>query len=158
MLLSLFKKGRYMSTHNIKTTWSGKMKFIADVNGFPVEMDTTEKGGGDNSAPSPKPFVLTALSGCTGMDVISMLQKARKEPKNLLISVDGEVTETHPKQYEKIHLTYEFEAEIDHKDAIVRAVRLSQEQYCGVSAMLQKAIPVTWTIHLNGEEIFSNNN
>jgi putative redox protein len=151
-------KGSKMSTHNVKTNWSGKMKFVADVNGFPVEMDTIEKGGGDNSAPSPKPFVLIALSGCTGMDVVSILQKSRKEPKKLLISVEGEVSETHPKQYLKIHVTYEFESEQENSDAIIRAVRLSQEQYCGVSAMLQKAMPVTWTIQLNGEEIFTNNN
>ncbi|MBL8004308.1 MAG: OsmC family protein [Candidatus Kapabacteria bacterium] len=146
-----------MSTHNIKTEWNGKMKFTANVNGFPVTMDTTEKGGGDNSAPSPKPFVLTALSGCTGMDVISMLQKGRKEPKSLSISVEGEVTETHPKQYEKVHIIYDFQAEDDHSEAIIRAVRLSQEQYCGVSAMMQKAMPVTWTINLNGTQIFTNN-
>lgn len=146
-----------MSTHNIKTEWNGKMKFTADVNGFPVAMDTTEKGGGDNSAPSPKPFVLTALSGCTGMDVISMLQKGRKEPKSLSISVEGEVTETHPKQYEKVHIIYDVQAEDDYAEAIIRAVRMSQEQYCGVSAMMQKAMPVTWTINLNGTQIFTNN-
>ncbi len=145
-----------MATHEITTKWNGKMKFVADVNGFPITMDASDKAGGENSAPNPKPFVLVALSGCTGMDVIAMLRKAQKEPTYFDMTVSGSVSETHPKQYENIHVRYILKSEEDNADAIIRAVKLSQEQYCGVSAMLQQSLPVTWSIKLNEKEIFTN--
>ncbi len=62
-------------THEIETQWMGKMQFNALVNGHTVIMDAPEKVGGEDNGPVPKPFVLTALSGCTGMDVVALLRK-----------------------------------------------------------------------------------
>ena len=65
--------------HIIKTEWKGNMTFEADVNGHKVLMDATVEGGGKDMGPSPKKLQLVALSGCTGMDVISILKKMNIE-------------------------------------------------------------------------------
>lgn len=64
-----------MASHEIETKWMEKMQFNALINGHTVVMDAPEKSGGDDMAPIPKAFVLAALSGCTGMDIIALLRK-----------------------------------------------------------------------------------
>jgi putative redox protein len=142
-----------MATHELTTSWKGKMAFEANINGHLLLMDANEAGGGDNSAPSPKPLVLTALSGCTGMDVVSIMRKMRKEPNSFDLLVKAELTDTHPKEYCAIHLEYRIEAPANYREAALQAVVLSQEKYCGVNSMLKKIMPVTHTILFNGEVI-----
>lgn len=142
--------------HEIESQWMGKMQFNALVNGHTIVMDGPEKVGGENNGPIPKPLVLTALSGCTGMDVVSMLRKAKKEITDLDIKVHGELSQGHPMQYTSIHLDYIFTGPESSKDEAFNTVTLSQEKYCGVSDMLKKIMPVTWTVIYNGAVIFSN--
>ena len=145
-----------MAQHEIETQWMGKMQFNALVNGHTVVMDAPEKVGGDDEGPIPKPFILTALSGCTGMDIVAILRKAETEVKDFDIKVIGELSKTAPIQYISIHLIYEFKGDDAFKDAALNAVTLSQEKYCGVSAMLKKALPITWEVNYNGAMIFNN--
>lgn len=143
-------------THEIETQWMGKMQFNALVNGHVVVMDAPEKAGGEDNGPIPKPFVLTALSGCTGMDIIAILRKSNQEVSSFDIQVSGELSKVMPIQYTAIHLVYQFKGVEENKDAALNAVQLSQNQYCGVSSMLKKIMPVTWDIIYNGQSIFSN--
>jgi putative redox protein len=143
-------------THRVETLWMGKMQFNALVNGHTIVMDGPERVGGEDNGPIPKPLVLTALSGCTGMDVVSILRKAGKDVKNFNLKVTGEISKNVPIEYVSIHLVYEFEGEKDVKDAALKAVKDSQEKYCGVSNMLKKIMPVTWDVLYNGEKIYSN--
>jgi putative redox protein len=143
-------------THQVESQWMGKMQFNALVNGHTVIMDGPEKVGGEDNGPIPKPFVLTALSGCTGMDVVSLLRKTGKEVRNFDIKVFGEISKTIPIEYVAIHLVYTFEGNEQFKDNALKAVTDSQEKYCGVSNMLKKIMPVTWDVIYNGEKIFSN--
>jgi putative redox protein len=145
-----------MAQHEIETQWMGKMQFNALVNGHTVIMDAPERVGGEDNGPIPKPFVLTALSGCTGMDIIAILRKAQKEVQDLTIKVTGELSKQQPIQYISMHVVYEFKGDIAFEDAALEAVTLSQEKYCGVSQMLKKALPVTWQVMYNGVQIFSN--
>lgn len=142
--------------HTITTAWQGKMQFNALVNGHTIVMDATEKGGGENKGTIPKPLVLTALSGCTGMDVISIITKKRKAVTSFDMQVTGELSTEQPIEYISIHMSYNFTGDDDAKDAAVSAVTLSQEKVCGVSHMLKKAIPVTWEINYNGTQVFNN--
>ncbi|WP_018342385.1 OsmC family protein [Cytophaga aurantiaca] len=142
--------------HEVETQWMGKMQFNALINVHTVIMDAPEKSGGENSAPIPKPFVLTALSGCTGMDVVALLRKEKKEMDSFDIKVTGELSKTAPIQYTSIHLEYSFKGSVQNKDAALEAVSDSQEKYCGVSSMLKKIMPVTWDIVYNGTLVFSN--
>lgn len=143
-------------THDIETQWMGKMQFNALINGHTIVMDAPERVGGEDNGPIPKPFVLSALSGCTGMDIVAILRKANKEVTNFNIKVSGEISKQAPIEYVAIHLVYEFEGNEENKDAALNAVTDSQEKYCGVSHMLKKALPVTWEVTYNGKQIFNN--
>ena len=145
-----------MAQHEIETQWMGKMQFNSLVNGHTIIMDAPERVGGEDNGPIPKPFVLTALSGCTGMDIIAILRKSHKEVNELNIKVTGELSKQAPIEYISIHVIYEFKGDINNKDAALDAVLISQEKYCGVSHMLRKALPVTWEIHYNGILAFTN--
>lgn len=142
--------------HEVSSQWMGKMQFNSLVNDHVIVMDTPERVGGENQGTIPKPLVLTALSGCTGMDVIALLRKQGKELQNFHVKVTGELTKTIPYQYSSIHVVYEAGGDPELKDEVMRAVTRSQEDICGVSAMLKKAMPVTWEVWLNNEQIFNN--
>ena len=145
-----------MAQHEIETQWMGKMQFNALVNGHTIIMDAPERAGGEDLGPIPKPFVLTALSGCTGMDIIAILRKSGNEVRELNIKVTGELSKQPPVEYVAMHVTYDFKGNDAFKDAALDAVNLSQEKYCGVSHMLKKALPVTWEVAYNGEQVFNN--
>lgn len=145
-----------MANHVIETQWMGKMQFNALINGHTVVMDAPEKSGGEDTAPIPKPFVLAALSGCTGMDIVALLRKSGNPVDDLNMTVTGELSKQAPIQYISIHICYDFKGDENVKEAALNAVTDSQEKYCGVSSMLKKAIPVTWEVNYNGKLLFSN--
>ncbi len=142
--------------HEIDVQWMGKMQFNALVNGHTIVMDAPEKVGGEDNGPIPKPFVLTALAGCTGMDIAAILRKADKNPDDFDMKVVGEISKRPPVEYIAVHVIYDFKGKSENKDAALNAVNDSQEKYCGVSSMLKKALPVTWEVIYNGVSIFSN--
>ena len=142
--------------HEVDVQWMGKMQFNALVNGHTVVMDGPEKVGGEDNGPIPKPFVLTALAGCTGMDIAAILRKAQKEVNDFEMKVTGEISKTLPIQYTSIHINYDFKGAEENKEAALKAVTDSQEKYCGVSSMLKRALPVTWEVNYNGVQIFNN--
>ncbi|MBS1599399.1 MAG: OsmC family protein [Bacteroidetes bacterium] len=142
--------------HEVETMWMGKMQFNALVNGHTLIMDAPERVGGEDHGPIPKPFVLTALSGCTGMDVIALLRKQGKELVDLNLKVSGEISKQPPIEYVSVHIIYELKGNAEDERAAFDAVMTSQEKICGVSHMLKKIIPVTWQIVYNGKEIFDN--
>jgi putative redox protein len=145
-----------MAQHEIETQWMGKMQFNALVNGHTIIMDAPERVGGEDNGPIPKPFVLTALSGCTGMDIIALLRKSNNQVSELNINVTGELSKQHPIEYTAVHVVYGFKGEEANRDAALNAVNTSQEKLCGVSSMLKKALPVTWEVNYNGISIFNN--
>lgn len=132
----------------INCTWKNGMAFEAEVNGFTMMLDAEPAVGGQNLGPRPKPLTLVSLAGCTGMDVISILKKMRVEPDYFNVSVEGELTEEHPKIYGRIHLTYEFRGDDLPMDKLKRAIELSQDRYCGVTAMLNKSSELSYTIRI----------
>ena len=134
--------------HIIRTEWKGDMAFEADVNGHKVMMDAPVESGGHNLGSGPKKLMLVALSGCTGMDVVSILQKMRVNIEKVNIEVQGDVTDEHPKQYFKMHVIYEFTGKNLPMDKLEKAVRMSEETYCGVEALYRKAIEVTSEIKI----------
>ena len=145
-----------MAQHEIETQWMGKMQFNSLVNGHTIIMDAPVRVGGEDHGPIPKPFVLTALSGCTGMDIVAILRNAKKEVNDLNIKVTGELSRQHPIEYVAIHIIYDFNGDVAFKDAALDAVNVSQNKYCGVSHMLRKVLPVTWEVNYNGVQLFNN--
>lgn len=147
-----------MAQHEIETQWMGKMQFNSLVNDHTIIMDAPERAGGEDAGPIPKPFILTALSGCTGMDIVAILRKEQKEMQDLSIKVTGELSRGQPIEYVAMHVAYDFKGNPAFEDAALHAVSISQEKYCGVSHMLRKALPVTWEVIYNGNKIFDNRN
>ncbi len=125
-------------------TWKGDMAFEGDINGHKIVIDATPEVGGKDLGPRPKPFILLALAGCTGMDVISILKKMGQEVSWFNIRVEADQTEEHPKHYSNFNIIYEFKASDDlNRSKVDKAISLSQDRYCGVSELLKKAVPVT---------------
>ncbi len=137
-----------MST-TVNISWKEKMAFDVEVAGHKLIIDADEKVGGENKGPQPKPFMLAALGGCTAMDVISILKKMRVDLDNFEVRVEGDLTEEHPKHYDKMKVIYEFTGKNLPKAKIEKAVNLSEERYCGVSASYRKAMELSSEIILN---------
>lgn len=131
------------------------MSFDSTVDNHIITLDANPEVGGQDKGPTPKPMLLTALSGCTGMDIASLLKKMRVEVDDIIIDVTGRLTEEHPKHYDKIHLHYRFIGKDLDKEKIKKAVTLSQERYCGVSYMLGQVAELTYDIAYE-EELISN--
>lgn len=134
--------------HTVETAWKGNMQFDSEVNGHHVMLDAMVESGGQNSGVRPKELLLTSLAGCTGMDVISILRKMRQEPTYFNIRVDAELTEEHPKHYTSMNITYEFRGENLDMEKLKKAVKLSQERYCGVSYMFRQIMKLTFDIKI----------
>jgi putative redox protein len=130
----------------INLGWKRGMAFQADLNGHKITIDTDKSNNGQDLGPRPKALVLVALAGCTGMDIVSLMEKMRVDLVDLNVKVEGEVTEEHPKHFSSMHITYEFWGKDLPMDKLEKAVSLSDEKYCGVSATLKKGIPVTHSI------------
>ncbi|MEP7358225.1 MAG: OsmC family protein [Anaerolineales bacterium] len=85
---------------------------------------------------SPMELVLAALIGCSGADVIDILRKKRQDVTGLEIRTHGERSETHPRVYTDIHVNYVITGRGVDSEAVRRAIELSENKYCSVSAML----------------------
>lgn len=135
-------------------TWTSGMAFDALCDNNKVAMDSKAPLG-KNSGMTPKELVATGLGGCTAMDVVALLRKHKQNFTNFQIDVETEQNEKgHPKVFVKAHLTFAVTGQVDPK-ILIESVELSQTKYCGVSAMLAKALPITYDIILNNEKISS---
>lgn len=137
-----------MEKQQVKINWLENMAFEADVNGHKITLDASKTVGGENRGPRPKPLMLTALAGCTGMDVVSILKKMRVELEEFNVIVEGDITEEHPKQFYKMNVIYEFKGKDLPVEKLKKAVSLSEDRYCGVSAMFKKAIELSSEIKI----------
>jgi len=132
-----------MNKKTIHIEWQGDMKFETELDGHKLIIDAAPEVGGTDKGPRPKPLMLVALAGCTGMDVVSILKKMRVELEGLKVWVEAEQTDEHPKHYSSMKVIYEFKGKNLPMDKLEKAVNLSEERYCGVSAVYKKGIPVT---------------
>ena len=130
-----------------------KMAFDVELNGHHFTIDAGEQVGGEDKGPRPKGLMLSALGGCTGMDVVSILRKMKVTEYELSIDVSGEPTDVHPKVYHTITIEFKFLGNNLSENKIKKAVELSETRYCGVSEMLRKAAKMKIKIYINGEEI-----
>ncbi len=135
-----------MDKTTVDIKWKKKMTFDAEVNGHIIPIDADERVGGEDRGPRPKPLTLVSLGGCTGMDVISILGKMRVQPEAFDVKVSGELTDEHPKYFHKIHIVYSFKGKDLPMDKLEKAINLSQDRYCGVTAMLNKVAEMTYEI------------
>ena len=132
--------------NKVEVKWTKDMVFEARVNNHIILLDADETAGGHDHGPRPKPLTLVALGGCTGMDVVSILRKMKVELDYFNVQVEGELSEEHPKVCHTITIIYIFRGKNLDMDKLEKAVNLSQERYCGVSAMLGKTATLKYKI------------
>jgi putative redox protein len=127
----------------IENKWIADMHFNITQTGGEISIDANEDVGGQGLGVLPKPMMLSALAGCTSMDVVSVLKKMRAEVAGFEVHVTGELTDEHPKVYHKVLVEYLFFGTDFQKDKIEKAVDLSANRYCGVMEMFRKFAEVT---------------
>ncbi len=133
----------------IKVKWDNGMQFTATNDlGAAVKMDTGVSYGGSGKYPTPMDLVVMSLGGCTGMDVVSILEKMRVKLSKFEILIDTKRREQVPRYYETIHIRYILSGEGLTEDKARRAVELSKEKYCSVSIMLQEKVDITYEIKI----------
>lgn len=134
--------------HIVDLAWTDKVAFETDMDGHKVIIDASEETGGSDLGPRPKKLMLTALAGCTGIDVIMILKKMKVEPEAFNVIVEADVTEEHPKYYHKAKIVYQFKGKDLPVDKLERAVKLSEDKYCGVTAVYKKVMEMESEIRI----------
>ena len=137
---------------SLNVKWLKGMAFETEVNGHKLVIDAVEEVGGQDRGPRPKPLMLLALAGCTGMDVVSILKKMRVELDDFSVEVEANQTEEHPKHFNEMKVIYKFWGKDLPMEKLQKAVDLSEERYCGVSAVYKKAMPIKNEIQVNPEK------
>lgn len=132
--------------HETVLKWGTGLQFIGDLPGGEVKYDADEAVGGSGNGLRPKPTMLGALAGCTGMDVASLLRKMRTEPDQFRVEVSGDLTDEHPKVYRTVEVRYYFAGENLNQSKIEKAVDLSVNRYCGVYEMFRAFATINYRI------------
>lgn len=135
-------------SHKVVTHWKGNLQFESDnPSGNLITMDTSPENGGYNSGVSPKAMMLSSLAGCSGLDVVSILKKMKVPFSDFRIDTYGDLTNDHPKYYNKVSVEYHFYGnELDEKK-IEKAVNMSIDTYCGVMEMFRRFAEIKTSIH-----------
>ena len=129
------------------TTWKGGQTYESvQPNHAKINIDAT-------AGFSPKALLLSGLAGCSGVDIVDILEKMRVPFADLQIEADAEQTEDHPRVFKDIHITYTITTGEENRDKIIKAIELSLEKYCGVAAMLKKNSSIHYTLHIQAEAI-----
>lgn len=116
--------------------------------GHGLVIDGSPEIGGQNRGPRPMELVLQGLAGCTGMDVVNILRRARQPVRDCEIVVTAERASTVPQVFTTIHVHYVVSgADLD-EARVAHAVKLSSETYCSVSRMLQPGVTITYDFEL----------
>ena len=134
--------------HVVDMSWTDKIAFEADMDGHKVVVDASEDVGGSDLGPRPKKLMLTALAGCTGIDVVMILKKMKVEFEAFNVIVEADVTDEHPKHYNKMKVVYQFKGKDLPIAKLEKAVKLSEEKYCGVSAVYKEVVEMSTEVRV----------
>ena len=138
----------------VTTKWTQKSQFETDnPSGYKFTMFDKSQDNGDVVGFAPKALMLSSLAGCSGLDVVSLLEKMRAVVADFYIEVTGELTDEHPKYYHKVKVDYHFSDVNLQEDKIQKAVNLSVTKYCGVMEMFRRFATVKTEIHLHKKEV-----
>ena len=134
----------------MRLRYTGEDAFVAESqSGHAI---VTSFSQDQRSAPSPMELVLIALGGCTGADVISILEKKRQRISTYEIEVRGWRRDEHPRVYTRIEVIHRVRGDQVDERAVARAIELSETKYCSVSAMLTATATITSRYEVSGDE------
>jgi putative redox protein len=134
--------------HLVNVTWKNNMSFDAQVGDHTIRLDAALDGGGNNEGPRPKALLMVALAGCTGMDVVSILKKMQVELTYFNLRIEGISRDDHPKKFMSMKVIYEFKGPHLVYEKLEKAVNLSVDKYCGVSANLRDSMELSHEIRI----------
>lgn len=132
----------------VQVNWVNALAFdlSSSESNHVVRIDASVESGGTDTGLNPKKILLGSLCGCSGIDVVDILKKMKVPFQRIEISAQAEQTDETPKTFRFIHMIYKTDAAPEDADKVARAVSLSHEKYCGISAMLAKHCPITYEI------------
>lgn len=135
------------------TVWRGGAHFEHHAGAATYSTDANLEGAADfqPAGPSPMEVVLGALAGCSGVDLVSILQKMRIAIRELRVEVAAERASEHPRVYTRIHMDFHIDTDPVDPARVRRALGLSADKYCSVSAMLAAGALITYTLHYGGQ-------
>ena len=132
----------------VSLKWQDKLKFSGiNQSGIETIIDGDKKEG-----TSPMEMVLMALGGCTGVDIVMILQKMRVEFDSFSMELHGDRAESDPKYYKKIKVVYKISGANIPEDKLKRAIDLSVEKYCSVLHSLRKDVEFDFGYEIIGTE------
>jgi putative redox protein len=141
---------------SIKLKRDEALRIKAEVaDGRTLELNSAKEMG---HAFTPMELFLFSLAGCTAMDVIWILERQRQKIEKFEVCAQGNRREDDPKYYEVIALEYKIRGDQIRKEAVERAIRLSQEKYCSVRAMIKDKVKISVTYRIitqGGEQTYS---
>jgi len=141
-----------------KVVWRDAMIFTGyGSNGYSIPLDSNRASGGQDAGVSPVELMLTALAGCTAMDVISILRKKQQDVTGFEVRVEGERADEFPKVYTDITVHYVVTGRNVSPAAVERAIQLSHEKYCAVSATLRHTATLHHTYEIIEAELVQEN-
>lgn len=131
---------------SVLVKWQGKRAFEAtSETGHKVLMDASTAVGGEDRGARPMELLLMGLGGCSGIDVMMMLEKGKQAVTDCQMEITSERAESIPAVYTKIHLHYTVTGTELNEKKVKRAVELSAEKYCSVSRMLEQGCEMTYS-------------
>jgi putative redox protein len=142
--MKIVEKTEPEASHIVRVKWVDGLQFVAtDSSGHSIVTDSTKTTGGEGSGFTPLQLLLAALGACTGIDVVDILRKQRQEVDDVDIIVSGERVKDPPRVYSGIHVEYRLKGKGLSEKAVERAIRLSEDKYCSVGAMLRAKAQVS---------------
>lgn len=139
---------------SVRVKWNGKRQFVGwDEAGHGVVMDSRPEFNGDGSGARPLELVLYALGGCTGMDIISILEKKRQRVTDFALNVTGTQRDDFPKIYTHITVEYVVTGVGVDPAAVERAIELSEDKYCSVKGMFGPDVKIETSYRVVEAEI-----
>lgn len=135
-----------MATNTINSVYGGGMSFKSNVKEHDVIIDIDKAGGGNDLGTSPKILMLVSLAGCTGLDVVGISNKMKVSFSDLSIKIHAHLTETDPKIYDDVIVTYTIKVDKKNEGKVQKVVTLSQDKYCDVSEMFRAFAKLSHTI------------
>lgn len=126
------------NTTTVVTTWKKNMQFHSTNPAGELNIDASPEDGGDGEGLRPKALMLSALAGCSGLDVASLMKKMKLAVDDFKIDITAQLTDEHPKYYHKVKVEYHFYGSNLDQKKLDKAVNLSVEKYCGVMEMFRK--------------------
>ena len=118
---------------------------LENESGTICKIDSSKDIGGKNKGLTPMELLAGALAACISIDVLMILNKQHIEPKKYAVSVDATKKNSVPSPFEKIHLVFSIDTEIDLLK-VERAIQLSIDKYCSVKASLNHEIKLSYEV------------